>query len=130
MSDERKLLVGDRDHWFRAELPDCDRPIFVRAAVRVLAVDDRPFAAFLDRIGDFFESRSPQSRYHALLDYAPIRALYRARKRIAWPSPVHLGRAFDRWLFDPEGNPAIDRAILSFAFLVLIYSLVQIARVW
>lgn len=127
MNHERNLLIGDRDHWYRVDLPDRDRPIFVRPAVRVLAVDDRPLGSILHRIGDFLEARS---QYRALLDYAPVRVVYRMRRRIERRGFPGLGRAIDCWLFAPEGNPAIDRALLTFAFLVLLYSLVQIARVW
>lgn len=123
-------------------------PIFVRPAVRTLLTEDNPVADFFDRICDEADRRAQsrrerlQSRFRWWLDYRLGRALYRTQKagklrlpRIYWR---HVGRrllarfnrAIDRWFFDPDGNPNLDRAIYVFFSLVVIFLIAQLVRAW
>ena len=123
-------------------------PIFVRPAVRRLSTDDNPIADFFDRIADEIDRRVQsrrerlQSPFRRWLDYRLVRALYRAQKagklrlpRIYWR---HVGRRMlarfnrqiDRWLFDPEGNPAIDRLCYELFAFVVLYLIAQLIRGW
>ena len=145
------LIVGDREHWFRAQRDGDARPIFVRPAVRELSIDDNPFAAFLVRVSDEIERRRESRRerlrssYRWALDFRFARALYRAQKAGKWRLPRfrrlyprhifrRLLRAFnngiDRWLFDPEGNPTFDRVCyLLFAWFA-VWFIAQLVRGW
>ncbi len=142
------LIVGDREHWFRVQRDSDARPIFVRPAVRELSIDDNPFAAFLIRVSDEIERRRESRREHLRgsfrwpLDFRFIRALYRAQKAGKWRLPRFRMRRFvlrafaamnhgiDRWLFDPEGNPAIDRVCYALFALILLYLIAQLIRGW
>lgn len=122
--------------------------IFVRPAVRRLLIDDNPIADLLDRICDEIDRRAQsrrerlQSPFRRWLDYRVIRWLYRAQKagklrlpRIYWR---HVGlrllakfnRQIDRWFFDPEGNPAIDRIAYALCAFTALYLLAQLVRAW
>ena len=140
------LIVGDREHWFRVQRESDVRPIFVRPAVRELSIDDSPFADLLNRVSDEIERRV-QSRRERLrspfrwaLDFRFARALYRAQKAGKWRLPRFRVRRFilrafaamnagiDRWLFDPEGNPAFDRLCYALFTFILLYLIAQILR--
>ncbi len=140
------LLIGPRDHWFRGDLPDADRPVFVRPAIRMLEGDDFPFASLRERAADWLDAHGG---YRGPLDFAPMRRLYRARRRIRqalrlplprlpriYPRHVALrllarfNRAIDRWIFDPEGNPAIDRLCYAICVFAALYIIAQIVRAW
>ena len=140
-----KIIVGPRDHWFRGDLPDVNRPVFVRPAVRVLSIDDSPFGNILDRASDEIERRIQSHRerlrslYRWPLDLRFIRAIYRAQKAGKWRLPrfrrlyprhvlARLNRAIDRWIFDPEGNPTIDRLCYALFTFILLYLIAQILR--
>ncbi len=121
-------------------------PIFVRPAVRELLTDDNPFADFMERISDEIDRRVQsrrerlQSSFRWWLDYRPGRALYRAQKagKLRLPRLRHIGRRMlakfngqiDRWVFSPEGNPNLDRAIYVFFSLVVIFLIAQLVRAW
>ncbi len=141
------LIVGDRNRWHLSSI-DGRNPIAVRAAVRRLLVDDNPIADLLDRLCDEIDRRAQsrkerlQSPFRRWLDYRLVRALYRAQKagklrlpRIYWR---HVGRRMlarfnrqiDRWIFDPEGNPAIDRIAYALCAFAVLYLLAQLVRAW
>ena len=141
------LLIGDRNRWHLASIDGRD-PIAVRAAVRELLTDDNPLADLLDRICDEIDRRAQsrkerlQSQFRRWLDYRVVRWLYRAQKagklrlpRIYWR---HVGRRMlarfnrqiDRWIFDPEGNPAIDRIAYALCAFAVLYLLAQLVRAW
>ena len=142
------LIVGDREHWYRVQRESDVRPIFVRPAVRELSIDDSPFADLLNRVSDEIERRVQshrerlQSPYRRWLDYRLVRMAYRAQKagklrlpRIYWR---HVGRRMlarfnrqiDRWLFHPEGNPAIDRIACALCAFTALYLIAQLVRAW
>ena len=143
------ILIGDRERWFRGEIPSADRPIYVRPAVRVLAADDSPFAAFLNRLCDSIEMRRQsrserlQSSYRWPLDFRLIRVIYRAHRAGKWRLPRFrrlyprhifrrllwaLNAGIDRWLFSPEGNPTFDRLCYALFTFILLYLIAQILR--
>ena len=142
------LIVGDREHWYRVQRESDVRPIFVRPAVRELSIDDSPFADLLNRVSDEIERRVQSHRerlrssYRWPLDFRFVRAIYRAQKAGKWRLPRFRVRRFvlraftamnagiDRWLFDPEGNPTIDRVCyLLFAWFV-VWFIAQLVRGW
>ena len=139
------LIVGDRNRWHLSSI-DGRNPIAVRAAVRRLLVDDNPIADLLDRLCDEIDRRAQsrkerlQSPFRRWLDYRLVRALYRAQKAGKWRLPRFRVRRFvlraftamnagiDRWLFDPEGNPAFDRLCYALFTFILLYLIAQILR--
>ncbi len=142
------LIVGDREHWFRVQRESDARPIFIRPAVRELSIDDSLFGDLLNRVSDEIDRRVQSHRerlrssYRWPLDFRFIRALYRAQKAGKWRLPRFRVRRFvlrafaamnhgiDRWLFDPEGNPAIDRVCYALFALILLYLIAQLIRGW
>ena len=142
------LIVGDREHWFRVQRESDARPIFIRPAVRELSIDDSPFADLLNRVSDEIDRRIQSHRerlrssYRWPLDFRFVRAIYRAQKagklrlpRIYWR---HVGlrmlarfnRAIDRWFFDPDGNPNLDRIAYALCAFAALYFIAQLVRAW
>ena len=138
------LLIGDRNQWYRSEI--AGNAIFVRPAIH--RDGDDPALSLFHRIADEIDRRVQsrrerlQSPFRRWLDYRLVRALYRAQKagklrlpRIYWR---HVGRRMlarfnrqiDRWLFDPEGNPAIDRLCYALFAFVVLYLIAQLVRGW
>ena len=140
------ILSADREHYFRVQRDSDARPIFVRPAVREIAVDDNPFAALLVHVSDEIERRVQSRRerlrgsYRWALDFRFARALYRAQKAGKWRLPRFRMRRFilrlfakmnagvDRWLFSPEGNPTFDRLCYALFTFILLYLIAQILR--
>lgn len=127
-------------------------PIFVRPAVRRLSTDDNPIADFFDRICDEIDRRVQsrrerlQSRFRWWLDFYPCRVIHRALRakkpqrkqrlpRIDWRRGgarvfAQSNSQIDRWLFGPDGNPAIDRIGLGLCMFALLYVIAQLVRAW
>ena len=145
------LIVGDREHWFRVQREGDTTPIFIRPAARILLTDDTIFGDLLNRVSDEIDRRIQSHRerlrssYRWPLDFRFVRAIYRARKAGKWRLPRfrrlyprHVFRrvlhafnaAIDRWIFDPEGNPAIDRLCYAICVLAALYIIAQIVRAW
>ena len=145
------LIVGDREHWYRVQRESDARPIFVRPAIRELSIDDSPFADLLNRVSDEIERRIQSHRerlrssYRWPLDFRFVRAIYRAQKAGKWRLPRFrrlyprhvfrrvlraLNNGIDRWIFDPEGNPAIDRLCYAICIFAALYIIAQIVRAW
>ena len=140
------LIVGDRERWYPVQRDGDARPIFVRPAVRELSIDDSPFGDLLNRISDEIDRRMQSRRerlrssYRWPLDFWVVRAIYRAQKAGKWRLPRFRVRRFilrafaamnagiDRWLFDPEGNPAFDRLCYALFTFILLYLIAQILR--
>ena len=141
------IIVGSSDAWIRAQRDDGREPIFVRPAARVLLAGDNPLqrlSNFADGLfAELHERRVALFEFRGLLDYAPPRRLYRAWKhRSSWRLPRFYPRhlalrllarfngAIDRWIFDPEGNPAIDRLCYTLCIFAAVYIVAQLARAW
>ena len=142
------LIVGDREHWFRVQRESDARPIFIRPAVRELSIDDSPFGDLLNQVSDEIDRRIQsyrerlRSSYRWPLDFYIVRVLYRAQKAGKWRLPRFRVRRFvlraftamnagiDRWLFDPEGNPAFDHVCYAFFAFVVLWLIAQLIRGW
>ena len=140
-------MMGKPDHWYRVER-DGGTPYFVRPAGRTLLADEPSPTAFVAR---WMEARSARksdrngalSAYRWPLDFRPVRWAYRAQKAAKWRLPrfrrvhprrffgrlqVRFNLAIDRWLFDPDGNPMIDRLCHALFAFVVLYLIAQMLR--